>query len=58
MEPLPTDHPFWTHPNITVTPHIASTTRPNTASAVIAANIKRAENGQPFHNTVNRAAGY
>lgn len=58
MEPLPTDHPFWTHPNITVTPHIAATTRPNTASAVIAANIKRAENGQPFHNTVNRAAGY
>lgn len=57
-EPLPQDHPFWQHPNVTVTPHIASTTRPDTASRIIAANIKRCENGLPFENVVDRAAGY
>lgn len=31
-EPLTPDHPFWTHPNILVTPHIASITNPDTAT--------------------------
>ena len=31
-EPLPGDHPFWTHPGVTVTPHIASETRADTAA--------------------------
>ena len=30
-EPLPPDHPFWHHPRITLTPHIASITQPATA---------------------------
>ena len=25
-EPLPQDHPFWLHPNITITPHVATQT--------------------------------
>jgi glyoxylate/hydroxypyruvate reductase A len=58
VEPLPKDHPFWTHPNVTVTPHIASTTRPETAAQVIAANIARGEAGQPFLHLVDRSAGY
>ncbi len=57
-EPLPQDHPFWSHPQITVTPHIASTTRPDTAAGVITANIKRGESGLPFANVVDRGAGY
>ena len=57
-EPLPTDSPYWAHRRVTVTPHIASTTRPDTASAVIAATIQRGESGQPFINTVDRKAGY
>lgn len=57
-EPLPTDHPYWAHPSITVTPHIASTTRPDTASRIIAANIKRHLDGGQFENKVDRTAGY
>lgn len=58
VEPLPADHPYWAHPRVTVTPHIAAETRPETAAAVIAANIKRCEAGEPMHNLVDRGAGY
>lgn len=58
IEPLPPDHPFWTHPRITVTPHIASETRPRPAARVIAENIRRGETGAPFLHLVDRAAGY
>lgn len=57
-EPLPRDHPFWSHPLVTVTPHIASTTRPDSAARVIAANIARAERGETLHHLVDRASGY
>ncbi len=57
-EPLPPEHPFWTHPKVTVTPHIASSTRPETASTVIAENISRGEAGQPFLYVVDRVLGY
>ncbi len=58
VEPLPPDHPFWAHPQVTVTPHIASSTRPETASQVIADNILRGETGQPFLYVVDRHLGY
>ena len=58
QEPLPADHPFWQHPKITVTPHIASETRPETASQVIAANIRRCEKGKPLLYQVNFETGY
>src|SRR6056297_612140 len=57
-EPLPPEHPFWAHPRVTVTPHIASETRPETASQVIAENIRRGEAGEPFVHLVDREAGY
>ncbi|OCX66733.1 glyoxylate/hydroxypyruvate reductase A [Thioclava sp. SK-1] len=57
-EPVPADHPFWSHPNITVTPHIAAETRPLTAARVIAENIHRGETGQPFIHRVDRSRGY
>ncbi len=57
-EPLPKNHVFWAHPKITVTPHIASETRPETASKVIATNIDRFEKGQPLLNQVDFKAGY
>ncbi|SFC03308.1 2-hydroxyacid dehydrogenase [Tropicimonas isoalkanivorans] len=57
-EPLPPDHPFWAHPKVTVTPHIASETRPDTASEVIAENIRRGEAGEPFLHLVDRDRGY
>ena len=58
QEPLPADHLFWQHPKITVTPHIASETRPKTASQVIATNIDRFEKGKPLLYRVNFEAGY
>lgn len=57
-EPLPREHPFWSDPRVTVTPHIASETRPNSAARVVAANIARAEAGQPLLHLVDRSAGY
>ncbi|WP_300549849.1 glyoxylate/hydroxypyruvate reductase A [Roseovarius sp.] len=57
-EPLPAEHPFWAHPHVTVTPHIASETRPRSASQVIAENIRRGEAGEPFINLVDRDLGY
>ena len=57
-EPLERKHPFWSHPQITVTPHVAAITAPVSASAVIAANIARFRAGQPPEGLVNRKAGY
>ncbi|MEM1352776.1 MAG: glyoxylate/hydroxypyruvate reductase A [Pseudomonadota bacterium] len=58
QEPLPRDHPFWEHPRVTVTPHIAAATRAVTSAAEIAKNITRAEAGEPLLNLVDRARGY
>lgn len=58
VEPLPKDHPFWAHPKVTVTPHVAADTRPASASRVIAENIRRGEEGQPFLHLVDRNLGY
>ncbi|MGB3408740.1 MAG: glyoxylate/hydroxypyruvate reductase A [Jannaschia sp.] len=55
VEPLPGDHPFWTHPKVTVTPHIASATRPETAARVIAENIRRGAAGEPLLHLVDRS---
>ena len=57
-EPLPTDDRYWTHPNVTVTPHIAADTRPASSARVIAENIRRGEAGAPFLHLVNRSLGY
>ena len=57
-EPLPTDHPFWTHPRVTVTPHIAADTRPASATRVIAENIRRGQADEPFLHLVDRTRGY
>ncbi len=58
VEPLPPEHPFWAHPNVTVTPHIASETRPASAARVIVENIRRGEAGEPLLHLVDRTAGY
>jgi glyoxylate/hydroxypyruvate reductase A len=58
VEPLPKEHPFWAHPGVTVTPHIASDTRAESAAEVIAENIRRGEAGEPFLHLVDRSAGY
>ena len=58
IEPLPADDPYWHHPNVTVTPHIASETRAEWASTAIAQNVFRGEQGLPFLYLVDRKLGY
>jgi glyoxylate/hydroxypyruvate reductase A len=57
-EPLPVEHPFWAHPLVTVTPHVAAATRPETAAGTVAENVRRGEGGEPFLYVVDRASGY
>jgi glyoxylate/hydroxypyruvate reductase A len=57
-EPLAPDHPFWRHPRILVTPHIAGTTNPATAAAVLCDAIHRFEEGRAVPNLVDPARGY
>lgn len=58
VEPLPGDHPYWAHPRVTVTPHIASATRKETASLSVAENIRRGEAGEAFVHVVDRGRAY
>ncbi|RJL06807.1 2-hydroxyacid dehydrogenase [Paracoccus siganidrum] len=57
-EPLPAEHPFWAHPRVSVTPHIAAATRPETAAPVVAENLRRAMDGRPLLHLVDRERGY
>lgn len=57
-EPLPPSHPFWHHPRVTVTPHIAAETRPESAAVVLADNIAGMERGEPLRDRVDTVAGY
>jgi glyoxylate/hydroxypyruvate reductase A len=57
-EPLPSEHPFWRHPRVLVTPHVAGSTLPTTGAPVVADNIRRARDGRPLRHVVDRARGY
>lgn len=58
VEPLPAAHPFWTHPKITVTPHIAADTRADGAAKVLVENIRRSLAAAPLLHLVDRVRGY
>lgn len=58
VEPLPADHPYWRHPRVTVTPHIASATRPATAARAMMAQIAADLAGRPLTGVVDRVRGY
>ncbi|EPF6563939.1 MULTISPECIES: glyoxylate/hydroxypyruvate reductase GhrA [Serratia] len=57
-EPLPQDHPFWRHPRVTITPHIAAITLPQQAMDQIVANIRALEAGYAPAGVVDRQRGY
>lgn len=57
-EPLPVAHIYWQHPHVTVTPHIASATRVETAAIVVADNLRRVMNGETPLYLVDRQKGY
>ena len=59
-EPLPPESPFWTLPNVLITPH-TSGFRPDhwdAATALFAENLQLFEAGQAFVNVVDKLAGY
>lgn len=58
QEPLPESHPFWLHPNITITPHIAAESFPEQVMAIFTDNYLRWINNQPLHYTVDFNRGY
>ena len=39
-EPLPANHRYWQHPRVTLLPHVSAQTRVDTASLIVANNIK------------------
>lgn len=57
-EPLPKQHHFWLHNKITITPHIASVTNPQSAAAQIVDNYRRILNGNPLLNLIEVERGY
>ena len=57
-EPLPPAHPFWRHPRIIVTPHVAAPTLASQAEAQVLDNIGRLERGEMPVGIVDRDKGY
>ncbi len=57
-EPLPADHPYWSRPQVLVTPHLASIAVPQSAARQVADNLRRLREGLPLLNLVDRSRGY
>jgi glyoxylate/hydroxypyruvate reductase A len=57
-EPLPTEHPFWAHPKVFMTPHAASITIPSSAAPQVVENISRARGNRPLLNLIDFSLGY
>ena len=57
-EPLPRGDPLWSHPQIIVTPHVASVTQPRSAALTVIDNIRRYQAGLDPIGLVDRAIGY
>lgn len=58
QEPLPAEHPFWNHPKIQITPHVASVSDINSVIPQLLENYRRLKEGLPLMNEVSREKGY
>jgi glyoxylate/hydroxypyruvate reductase A len=58
QEPLPASSPLWTHPKVTLTPHVAGDISPEAFADQIIEQVERFERGLPMEATVDRARGY
>ena len=57
-EPLPSAHPFWDEPRITITPHCSAMTQRSATLRQIADKIARLERDEPVSGIVDRQRGY
>ncbi|HEV7666346.1 MAG TPA: D-2-hydroxyacid dehydrogenase [Chloroflexota bacterium] len=59
-EPLPQESPFWSLPNVIVTPHNGATTAATAQRGVeiFSDNLRRYAAGEPLRNVVDKLAGY
>lgn len=58
QEPLADDHPYWTHPKVKITPHVAAVTLEADAAAQISRRIQQLEKGETASGLVRRDTGY
>ena len=58
QEPLPEDSPFWAHPRVILTPHVASMTIPESAAGYVVETMRKARAGEPLENVVDWSRGY
>lgn len=58
QEPLPPAHPFWRHPRIRMTPHVAAVTLLQESADQIAGKLVRLHAGERVGGLVDRALGY
>jgi glyoxylate/hydroxypyruvate reductase A len=58
QEPLPAEHPFWAHPQITILPHVAASTDPESAAPLAMQNISAFREGRELTGLVSQARGY
>lgn len=58
QEPLPPEHPFWSRPQLHVTPHVASLGDPVASATAVVDNIRRSMQGLPLLHAVDRGRGY
>ncbi|MBR9866934.1 MAG: glyoxylate/hydroxypyruvate reductase A [Oceanospirillales bacterium] len=58
QEPLPPESPLWSHPGITLLPHISAPTSIATASCIVAANISRYLSQGIIPESVDKSRGY
>lgn len=59
-EPLPANHPYWTLPNVVLTPHVSGYTPRyfELAMALFEDNLARFREGRPLRNVVDKSFGY
>ena len=58
IEPLPDDHRYWTHPGVTVMPHIAAASTADAVAESAANGMRAYRSGQPVPSMVDRTRGY
>lgn len=57
-EPLPTDDPLWTHPQVIITPHVSAKSQPADIAELFVENYHRYISGEPLEMLLDWSKGY